>query len=379
MVVHIISGLNSGGAERSLFNILEGGAADRHNSVVISLTREGFYGTKLRSLGIPVYCLEMHNVLKIFHTLYQLYKVLITSKPNIVQGWMYHGNLVASLLHFLFRENPILIWNIRHSLYDITKENRRTRCVINVNKWLSKLPAKIIYNSQTALKQHSDFGFDNSSSIRIPNGVDLKKFHSKKVPSEGLLPWKSKESFSFVNVARYHPMKDHNGFIKAASTISRNKANAGVNFVLVGKNIDHSNGELTSLISDDFRKNFYFLGERSDIEQILNTIDCLVLSSAWGEGFPNVLIEAMASSIPCISTDVGDAADIVGDSGVVIPRGDWRALANAMFDMLNKRDQERVLLGESARKSIEENFSLGSIVDKYTKLYDILIFGAEKK
>jgi glycosyltransferase involved in cell wall biosynthesis len=243
--------------------------------------------------------------------------------------------------------------------------------VIRLNKWVSKSPTKIIYNSQQSMLQHKEFGLYSGSSICIPNGVDLTKFALGMHQVETEFSWADKGLSVVGLVARYHPMKDHAGFIKAALVLCEQKRN--VAFVLVGSNVDVANKALTELIPERFQSRFYFLGERADVERVLQTIDCLVLASAWGEAFPNVLIEAMSSSRPCITTDVGDAAYIVGDTGLVVPPKDPSALAGAMLQMLDKPAETRHALGQLARLRIEEKFNLTSVVDMYASLYDELL------
>ena len=291
---------------------------------------------------------------------------------------MYHGNVVATLLCFLVPRRQALVWNIRHSLYDLSKEKRMTRLFILFNKWLSYLPDKIIYNSYKSRMQHETFGFNGKQSVRICNGVDLEQFCPPTKTFTCNFPWWSRTSITFALVARYHPMKDHSGFINSALLICRQRTDVCINFVLVGKNIDESNDELISLIPAEFREKFFLLGESNNVEKILKSIDCIVLSSAWGEGFPNILIEAMATNLLCISTDVGDSKEIIGRAGIVVPKQNAKALTNAMLSVINSSIQERLNFGHVARERVESNFSIGSVVDLYAKLYDELLLDSQK-
>ena len=173
-----------------------------------------------------------------------------------------------------------------------------------------------------------------------------------------------------------NPLKDHRCFILAANhLISNMKLANHVRFILVGKGINADNKYVTSMIKDlDLEDYFYLLGERKDIPAIMSALDVYCSTSAYGEGFPNVIGEAMACGIPCVVTDVGDSSFVVGDTGRVIPPGDYKLIAEAIGDLIGLEKLERQRIGEQARKRMEELFSIEEITKQYEVLYHKLIY-----
>lgn len=364
-VIHIITGLNTGGAERALYNILQGGLAERYRSVVISLADEGRYGPMLKKLGVKVYCLNIKRGITFLLAVFKLSFILQKHQPVLIQGWMYHGNLIASLASILFWKRIPVVWNVRHCLYNLKFEKRTTQWVIKLCTRLSYKPIIITYNSVLSRTQHEHLGFNSSSGLVIPNGFPLKRFvfsekfrnnirSSLKVPDEEIV---------VGHVGRYHPMKDHETFLLAAVEVAQRIS--CVVFLLLGKNVEYSNPALSALIPKGLRKRFLLIGEISDVEKYYSAMDVFCLSSS-SEAFPNVLGEAMACSLPCITTDVGDASYLLGETGIVVPAKNPAALAEAVFKILDKTEDGLIVLKDAARDRIKEKFSLTNVVNQYS-------------
>ncbi|MEN9566044.1 MAG: hypothetical protein RLZZ69_1240, partial [Cyanobacteriota bacterium] len=178
--------------------------------------------------------------------------------------------------------------------------------------------------------------------------------------------------FLIGSVARYHAMKDHANFLQAAHLLL--VEHPETKFVMVGTNVDYENQTLTTLIDTlGIGDNVYLLGQRSDIPQITPALDILTSSSAYGEAFPLVLGEAMSCEVPCVVTDIGDSAWIVGDTGKVVPPKNPTALAQAWQEVMTMDISVKANLGKLARKRIINKFSLISIVDRYENLYQSLV------
>jgi glycosyltransferase involved in cell wall biosynthesis len=286
--------------------------------------------------------------------------------PDIVQGWMYHGNIAATIAVFL--SSPIqrkirLFWNVRQTLYDSTKEKSQTRWLIVLGRWLSFFPCSIIYNSHLSAEQHCNAGYLSKKTKIIPNGFDLQKFKSnKQYYQQFRKELKVSENAILVgHVSRLHPMKDHATLLRAIDRVIDNLSGIGskqeVLFLLIGYGV-----------TSELSKNpaIRFLGERSDIPKIMSALDIVVSSSAWGEGFPNVIGEAMASEVPCVVTDVGDSANIVGEYGLVCPIKDDKCIANSLLQLIDNKE-ERKIAGRQARKRINENYSMDKIKKEYLK------------
>ena len=285
---------------------------------------------------------------------------------------MYHGNLVATIAWLLRPYRCRLFWGIRQTLYGLSCERRLTRQVIRLGAILSKLPQRLIYNSRLSVEQHGAIGYAGDRAIVIPNGFDLRRFHpdpmrrSGKRAELGISP----DTLVVGVVARNHPMKDHGSLVDAAVRVRQ--AFPGVLFVLAGSGIDGANTRLTDRIAaSGLNRNFLLLGEIGDTENLYPAMDVCVLSSSWGEAFPNVLGEAMACGVPCVSTDVGEARWIVGDTGLTVPVRSPTALAEAISRVLRLDETARRQLGERARERIAQLFSLDAVGDAYLGQYSV--------
>jgi glycosyltransferase involved in cell wall biosynthesis len=370
-VIHIITGLNVGGAETMLYKLLSKVKADQFQSAVISLSDKGTLGPAIESLGIPVYTIDMRPPgIPRWDSWRRLKEALILFKPNVIQGWMYHGNLFSRLAGSM--ANVPVVWNVRQTLYDFSHEKLISRMVIWLNARLSHYPAKIIYNSHKAVVQHELFGFKSSKSLMVPNGFDCERFKPnltarKQIRKELKI---SNETILIGHIARYHPMKNHTNFLCAAAKLCKRLPN--VSFLLAGSDVDKSNAKLIEQIELlDIEKYVHLLGERSDMPALNASLDISVSSSST-EGFSNSIGEAMACGVPCVVTDVGDTPSVIGDTGIVVPPQDDNALAAGIESLLAMPLTERCTLGANARIRIETNYGLGAVVEQYEMLYEKL-------
>ena len=371
-IIHIITGLSIGGAEQALYNLLKGGLAERFDNCVISLRDKGPMGLKISLLGVPVIALNMHAKKLPLAGLVKLIRIIREFSPDLIQGWMYHGNLIGGFSRVVAPGKPALVWNVRHSLSDLSQEKIATQQVIRINRWFSFGADVILYNSHRSREQHEVFGFSKVGAKVIPNGIDTHIFSfsskdRKHIRSKLGIP----ENACVVgHMARLHPMKDHAIFIQAAKSLSYRYQN--LYFLLSGRDVSFDNIMLSQLLSSQVRHRFYFLGERNDVHKLMSAIDIFCLSSAWGEGFPNVLGEAMATSIPCVATDIGDSALVVNKTGIIVPPCDVNALEEGIESLLTISSEDRISLGRSALERVEVNYKLSKIVEKYASLYNEL-------
>lgn len=370
IITHIITGLSAGGAETVLYKVLKALQNEQFEFRVVSLTNFDPIGRKIQELGIPVTALGMRRGRLNPKILIKLATLLKQPKPDLVQTWMYHADLIGGVVAKTLRNVP-LVWNIRHSNLD-KKSNKRSTLLIALicAKLSGRLPVKIICCAEKSKKIHVTLGYDYKKIVVIPNGFDVTHFtpnqESKhEVRKELGLPLSTR---LIGMIARFHPQKDHENFIKAAAAF--NKSQPDVHFVLCGENIKWTNSKLCKLIKkDSLQKNFHLLGVREDVDRITASLDIATLSSSSGEGFPNVIGEAMCCGIPCVVTDVGDSAYIVGDTGVVVPPQDPYALAKGWEQLLSLPLKQRIRLGKRARRRITKNFDLQLMAKKYEKLW----------
>jgi glycosyltransferase involved in cell wall biosynthesis len=363
-IAHIITDLDTGGAEIMLYKLL---SSLHDEALVISLMGRGKITERIEALGVKVETLDLEQGKRpSWQTIKKLRQFMRAFNPDIVQGWMYHGNIVATVAVFLF--DPMcrkvkLFWNVRQTLYDINSEKMQTRWLIVLGRWLSFFPHSIVYNSNLSAEQHCNAGYLSKKTKIIPNGFDLQKFRPDKNRRQQLREelGVSESTILIGHISRLHPMKDHATLLHAIDRVVDSLSSIGakqeVLFLLIGHGV-------TSELSTN--PAVHFLGERSDIPKIMSALDIVVSSSAWGEGFPNVIGEAMASEVPCVVTDVGDSAYIVGKYGQVCSVGDDQCIASSLLQLIENK-QERKTVGRQARKRIKENYSMDKIKKEYLK------------
>ena len=378
-MVHIITDLDTGGAEMMLYKLLSEQCANREiESFVVSLMGHGPITERIENIGVEVYSLNLgQGERPSLGVLLQLIRYVRMIKPQVIQGWMYHGNIAATVAAFFlslsFRK-VAFFWNVRQTLYDLSSEKGLTRSLIILSRWFSWWPSRIVYNSSLSAQQHEQIGFSSRRRQLIPNGFDLNRFRPKLVMRKQIreslnLP----EDILLVgHISRFHPMKDHATLLKAGALLADSSERIGlpVVFLLVGRGVTNEEGNLSELIASlGVTEKVLLLGERSDIPDIMRALDVAVSPSAWGEGFPNAVGEAMASEVPCVVTDVGDSAAIVGDSGLVVDAKNPSALASALLELLSNQER-RVSMGVRARERIQQHYSISAISGHYLEMYE---------
>ena len=367
-ILHVITGLGVGGAERALYNLLSGGLAQRFDCAVLSLRDEGAFGAPIRELGVPVSTLGIRRALPGPGALLRLRQLVRTFRPDVIQGWMYHGNLCAIVASLMADQRQYVVFNIRCSWIS-EHESLFNRLLIRANGLSSVRTSKIIYNSQNAREEHEHHGFSGQNSLVIPNGFETDIFKpdaraKHKMRSELEIP---QSAFVFGNVARYHPMKDHWNFLRAAISVLRDRRETYI--ILVGRDITPENKALIANIPAHLMDRFRLLGEKANILPYLQAMDVFCLSSSFGEGFPNVICEAMSCGLPAVVTDVGDCDVIVGDTGIVVPPKDSDTLAEGLLQFRRRDARELSVLAKAARTRIKLKFSVATMVEDYIRMY----------
>lgn len=371
-VVFLSTGLYTGGAERMLYNLLSKINRERFSPVVVSLMDRGTWGDRIESLGIPVHTIGMKpGMLPTPPLMWRLINLLRQIQPDLIQGWMYHGNLAAQVASWFCSQKPPVLWTIHHSINSLSSEKKTTIAIIKSGTQLSKFVKSIVFVSQNSKIQHEKLGYSSHNSCVIPNGFDTSLFipfdeAKLKVRKElGL----SKDTNLIGLICRYHPMKDHANFLQAAALLTKNYPN--VYFLLVGTEVNEENQSLYQLIKElGIVDRVHLLGERRDIPRLMAALDIASSSSAYGEAFPLVVGEAMSCGVPCVVTNVGDSGWIVGDTGRVVSPKNSEALANAWKELIGLGAEGREALGRAARERIIECFALESVVAQYEKLYE---------
>ena len=371
-VLHVINGFHTGGAERSLANLLTASASGEIRHGVVSLQAGGAYSTAVASAGIPIWDLGMSGGTPSPLALLRLVRIVRHVRPKILQGWMYHSNLAASLSRLATTFRPKLAWNIRQTLDGLQQEKPMTRWVIRAHRLTSPAVDAIIYNCELSRQQHENQRFPHQRGAVIANGVDTQVFRPDAAARERVrrdlgIPY---GATVVGHAARYHRMKDHAGFLNAAARTARSIPS--VHFLLAGPGVDPGNAALVNC-SRGAADNVHLIGERHDMPDVFAATDLVCSSSAWGEGFPNVIAEAMACGVSCIATSVGASDEIIADTGRLVAPRDPDALANAMIGVLQLQEGDRRRLGERGRQRILEHYSLDTCLSNYQALYARLV------
>ena len=368
-IIHIITGLDVGGAETALFRLLSN---NRQDACVVSLTTCGKIGDEIRAAGYSVYFLNL-NPFNLPIVFFRLYKMIKEYNPSIVHTWLYHSDLIGGISAKLAGVKYI-IWSIR------TTNLRQGSYVTSVIRYFcSKLsfyiPDKIVVVAEKAKKKHIDLGYKSSKMTVIPNGFEIAKFDVSlnKVASFKKEIGLADDELVVGCVGRLSQVKGQDVFVKATKIVL--KVFPRVRFLLIGRGLDYSNHEFIDVLKKHSNiNNFILLGERSDIPTCLKSMDLFCLPSR-SEGFPNSLGEAMLAGIPCVSTDAGDASTLGGKDVPIVKVGNHEDLANKLVKVLKKSQLEREKIGRRLRQRIIDEYSLDKMACQYQDLYSDLESG----
>ncbi len=351
-----------------LYKLLAHSDSSRFRYVVVSMLDENVLGSKIAALGIPVYALHMGRGRPNPLAIMKLVHILRREKPDILQTWLYHADLLGLFCGRLVGITRV-IWNVRSSFLDIRASSTRSAIVLRMLSVLSRFATVVVANSKAGKDFHRAIGYRPARWDVIPNGFDLTTY---RTDSAARIQFRKTiglddDAILIGMIASYDPIKDHANYLSAARLLLNIYPTVAV--VFVGRGLDSNNVELMDAIKGkQLGQVIHLLGERDDIPSIMASLDILV-SSSRGEGFSNAIGEAMACGVPCAVTDVGDSRWIVGNSGYVVPPQDPAALAHALQSLIKMGRKDRGALGLKARRRIEEEFDIAAVVDRYEQLY----------
>jgi glycosyltransferase involved in cell wall biosynthesis len=363
-ILHLITDLDRGGAETTLVKLLRQMSGSDMTAVVVSLAGNGAYESELRAAGIPVYALGMRPTPGSLRKLYQLIAIIRRERPDFIQTWLYHADIVGLAVAKLARLP--FAWNVRNSDIDVRHYRWPTRAIRRVLIWSSRLPSAVLVNSHSGKDFHETIGYRPRRWVVIPSGFDLDRFRpdpqaAARLRGELGIP---AETVLVGIMARNDPMKDYPNFLAAAARVA---LASDAHFLVAGQGTERLD------LPPALKGRVHLLGDRGDVSRLLPGLDLLCLSSQFGEGSPNILGEAMACGVPCIATNVGDCAFMIGDTGAIVPPRDSAALAARLLDWINRSPGDRANSGRAARQRIEELFSIEKVTAMYRDLYAELL------
>ncbi len=377
-ILFLVRSLDVGGAESQLILLAKG-----LDKKLFNITIAFFYDMDELQNGmkhlerVALVSLRKKGRWDIFSFGWRLVRLLKMYKPRIVHSFLPDANLIG-LVCGKIAGIPKIVWGVRASNMKLSDYDWLPKLSFFISRKISFLADLIIYNSKSGADYHISHGYPSERYEVIFNGIDTDKFCPDPKNRELLCKQLglSLNTFLIGMVARIDPMKDHRTFVCAASIF--NKKHDHVHFILVGSGNHSLERSLKKVVEKNGLKNvFHWLGLRLDIAQLMSSFDILTSSSAYGEGFSNTIGEAMACGVPCVVTNVGDSAKIIGNTGLNIPPEDPVAMAGAWEEMIQMGHDIRRLLGQKANARIEKHFSVSIMVERTTKAY-LRLKGAAK-
>lgn len=359
--MHVISGLGIGGAEAMLVSLVAAKQRLGQSQHVVSLTSGGAHARTLRELGVSVDELGFRANRPPIRQLLDLVRLIRRVRPALVQSWMYHADIAATLALGLSgrRRETRLVWGIRCSDMDLQRYSIGLRLAVRLSAWLSPLPDAVVANSHAGLAFHLGHGYRPRRTAVIHNGIDVDRFQPDPA-TRGALRAElgiAEDRFIAICVARVDPMKDHDLLLRTAARLP------DITFVLVGA------GTQALKVPD----NVLALGRRLDVPRLLMMADAVVSASAYGEGFSNALAEGMACGLVPVATDVGDSAIILGPVGVIVPPRNDDAFTAAIAGLRDEPAADRAVRAAAARRRIVDSFSLPRAVETFDRLHEDIL------
>ena len=363
-ILHLITGLETGGAEQMLARLVTRLDPARFRSVVVSMTGPGVIGPKLTGAGIELLSLDLPPGRPDPRGLMRLVRIVRAVRPGVLLTWLYHADLLG-LLAKPFLGDCRLLWNIRCT------ESWNANVVRRMLVAGSRVPDAVVVNSAAGQWFHEGIGYRPRRWEMIPNGYDTTVFRRDETARASLRRELdiADDAIAIGLPARYHPMKDHPTFLAAAARLTAVEPKAL--FVLAGPGVDAANRSLTDMIAAaGLGGRIRLLGNRGDMVRVYSALDIVTLSSAYGEGHPNVLGEAMSCEVMCAATDVGDAAQLIGPTGAVVPPRDPEALAAAWQGLAELGAEGRRIRGKEARERIVRLYDIDAVTKRYEALFN---------
>ncbi|MEY8197904.1 MAG: glycosyltransferase [Colwellia sp.] len=366
-VLHIINGLERGGAERTLTNLVKNSQAAGIKNIVISLLGRGAFADEIESSGATLYAIDIRKFPVV--AFLTIIREIRKSNVTVVQGWMYHANFISFIVRLIFFSGAKLIVNIRHSIYDLSLESRASRISIYLGKLVTRFADSVIYNSLVAKQQHEAYGYRAKNASVIHNGFGILPLSGSKNKfsnlSDGLNRALAEGCTLVCKLARFHHMKGYEVYLEACSLVKIKYPD--VRFLCVGRGTDSK--EFSTLVEKfDLTNEVIIIGELEMPRDVLLLSD-IAVNAAHTEGMPNAVGESMEAGLPCVATDVGDTRELFVDRSFVVEKNNPQQLAAKILSLVSMSVQARNELGEANRMFIKTRFNAMSVTQEYKEHY----------
>jgi glycosyltransferase involved in cell wall biosynthesis len=362
-IVFLIRSLDYGGAQRQLIDLVKGLDKSRFNVTIITFYDQGGLWQDVAECdGVEIVSMCKSGRWDVIPFLWRLVRAVYRTKPHIIHGYMDMANQLSLLIGKLFHAQ--VVWGIRASNVDFSSQNWISFGTLRTGAWLSRLVDMIIVNSYAGKDYYMSRGYDGSRMSVIPNGIDTRRYYQDPVARQQLRDqWQIAPHEQLIGlIARFDPMKDHATFLRSAALLLRQHRH--IRLVCVGDGSRKYLGELQAIERElGLEPHTIWTGFRSDMRAVYNALDIAVSSSRYGEGFANVIGEAMACGIPCVVTAVGDSARIIGCYGHVVPPGNPEMLMRALTSFLDLPAEKRDTLASLVRQRIMNEYSVQRLVE----------------
>lgn len=367
-VVHVISTADTGGAEVMLAGLVGAHRGLGLESHIVVLGNQGPMSERYASVAASVAYLGINRgSTPSVRQCVRLWGVVRRVRPHALHGWMPHGMFAAWVARLACPGRCALVWGVHQTLYSLQEERPLTSTLVRVLARLSPRADSIAYVSHVSREQHEALGFDRQRGVLVDNSVDTARYSPNEsaraeqrrllgVPEQGVV---------VGYIGRNHPQKDIETLLGALDRVLTAMPNAHA--VVVGSGLDEKG--IGPPIPGALAARFRLLGRRDDVDQVIHAFDVLVLSSAYGEAAPTVVLEAMACGIPSVVTDVGDSARLVGELGAVVPSRDSSALAEAVTRVMEVPEALRRMRSAELREIATRRYSMEGMARSYAALY----------
>lgn len=366
-ILHVITGLEVGGAEMALYRLILAFRGSQYTHTVIALTAGGGMAARFVESGIKLFLLDLRRS-PVSH-MFRLYRLVRTLRPDIVQTWLYHADFLGGLAARI-AGNRKVIWGIRTT--DVDGGCARATSLVRqlCASLSSRVPHTIVCVAEAARRSHSLIGYDAARMVVVGNGFDLSVLTAEEVERSRLrLQCGFTEDHVVLGtLGRFNLDKDHANFVQAAGQLARQHER--LRFLMVGKDLNSRNTDLMRWIGETgYADRFVLLGERADVAACLASMDIFCLSSRT-EAFPNAVGEAMAMGLPCVATDVGDVAVLMADTGVLVPKANPEALAQGVAKLLELGPDYRKRMGKRASERIRATYTMACMRQQFELIYE---------